>query len=503
MQRIWRATLVAVIALALAACTNAGANSGSGSVDKIKIGTLLDVTSWDPAQADIGFDGPYLSAVYDPLVALDKNSRPIPALATSWTYSPDRRTLTMRLRSGVKFTDGQTFDAAAAVRNLQHLKAGVRSGQTYANVTGFREVDPTTIAIHLRKKDDALLYSMGLGRSWMASPAAIKAKSLSLQPTGSGPYAYEPGKSTPGSQYVFSRKNAHWDRTTYPFSGVSVYPIADPTASFNAMLSGQLDVAYANAADKPHAKRNGWNIASKVATWVGIQYTDRTGKQLKPLGDVRVRQAINHAFDGAAILKSVGQGAGVATNQVFPAGDPAYDASLNDTYAFDMDKAKQLMADAGYADGFRVTLPMSSIFQAWQPAVQQILGQLGIKVSWKNLSPADYQKNAATYPMFIAVVALDSNSAASVDGRIASRQWFNPNPSTEAFPELHKLLGEIGTTTGDKQLAQIRKLNAAVTQQAWQDVWYQADNTYFSKKGITVTPITGMMFPTLRFLQRG
>ncbi|MER0247274.1 ABC transporter substrate-binding protein [Streptomyces sp. HSW2009] len=503
MQRIWRATLVAVIALALAACTNAGADSGSGPVEKIKIGTLLDVTSWDPALADIGFDGPYLSAVYDPLVALDKDSHPVPALATSWTYSRDQRILTMRLRSGVTFTDGQPFNAAAAVQNLQHLQRGVRSGQTYANVTGIREVDANTIALHLKKKDDALLYNMGLGRSWMASPAAIKAKSLAMQPVGSGPYTFNTGKSTPGSEYVFSKKAQHWDRKTYPFDSVNIFPISDPTASFNAMLSGQLNVAYANAADIPHAKRNSWNISAKVATWVGIQFTDRTGKQLKPLGDLRVRQAINHAFDGAAILKSVGQGAGVATNQVFPAGDPAYDPTLNDRYAFDMDKAKQLMADAGYADGFKVTMPMSSIFQAWQPAVQQILGQLGIKVTWKNLSPADYQKNASTYPMFVAVVALDSNSAASVDGRIASQQWFNPNPSTEAFPKLHQLLGDIDTTTGKEQLAHIRELNAAVTDQAWQNVWYQADNTYFSKKGVTVTPITGMMFPTLRFIQRG
>ncbi|MET9145789.1 ABC transporter substrate-binding protein [Streptomyces sp. NPDC004042] len=503
MQRIWRAALVAVVALALAACTNAAATSGSTSTDQLRIGTLLDVTSWDPANADIGFDGPYLSAVYDPLVALDKNSRPVPALATSWSYSPDYLTLTMHLRTGVSFSDGQRFDAAAAVRNLEHLKSGVRSGQTYADVTSVTEVDADTIALHLKKKNDSLLYYMGLGRSWMASPAAIKAKSLTAAPVGSGPYTFRAGESTPGSQYVFTEKPRHWDRATYPYRTVKVFPIADPTASFNAMLSGQLDVNYANAADIPYAERNGWNVASKVATWVGIQFTDRTGKQLKPLGDVRVRQAINHAFDGAAILKSVGQGSGVATNQVFPAGDPAYDASLNDRYPFDMGKAKRLLAEAGYPDGFRVTMPMSSIFQAWQPAVQQILGQLGIKVTWKNMSPADYQKNASTFPMFVAVVALDSNSAASVDGRIASRQWFNPNPSTEAFPEIQSLLGRIQAATGDRQTALIRELDAKVTDTAWQDVWYQANNTYFSMKGITVTPITGMMFPTLRFIQRG
>ncbi|GAA4761205.1 hypothetical protein GCM10023329_03100 [Streptomyces sanyensis] len=503
MKRIWRAALVAVAALAMAACTSTADPSGSATGEDIKIGTLLDVTSWDPAQADIGFDGPYLSAVYDPLVALDAGSRPVPGLAESWEYSPDHLTLTMELRTGVTFSDGEPFDAAAAVQNLEHLRAGVRSGQTYANVSEFKQVDEDTVAVHLKKKDDALLYYMGLGRSWMASPAAITAGTLATRPVGSGPYTFDPARSTSGSEYVFTKKSGHWDDGTYPFSTIHVQPIADPTASFNAMLSGQLDIAYANAADIPRAKDNGWNVASDVATWVGIQFTDRTGKELEPLGDLRVRRAINHAFDGAAMLKSVGQGAGVATNQVFPAGRSVHDASLDDLYAFDLAKARKLMAEAGYPDGFPVTMPMSSIFQPWQPSVQQTLGKLGIKVTWKNMSPADYQKNAATYPMFVAVLALDSNPAASVDGRITSQQWFNPNPSVEDFPEVAELVGQIEAATGDEQLPLIHRLNQQITELAWQDVWYQANNIYFSTEDITVTPITGMMFPTLRFIQRG
>ncbi|MGH8966241.1 MAG: ABC transporter substrate-binding protein, partial [Actinomycetes bacterium] len=165
MTRTWRAALTAAAACVMAACTlsactsigsTAGGSDG-GPVDALKIGVFLDVTSWDPALADIGFDGPYLSAVYDPLVALDAESNPIPALATSWEYSPDFRTLTMDLRTGVTLDDGQAFDAAAAVANLEHLKAGARSGSTYRNVESVEAVDPDTIVIHLTEKDDALL----------------------------------------------------------------------------------------------------------------------------------------------------------------------------------------------------------------------------------------------------------------------------------------------------------------------------------------------------------
>ncbi len=410
----------------------------------------------------------------------------------------------MDLRSGVTFDDGKPLDAEAVVKNLEHLRAGARSGQAYLNVDGVKAVDSDTVEIHLKKKDDALLYFMGLGRSWMASPAAIDAGTLAAGPVGSGPYTYEKDRSTPGSEYVFTKKAQHWDETTYPFKSVRLFPITDQTASFNAMLSGQLNVSFANPTNNAQAKEQGWNIASKVASWVGVQFVDRTGDRLKPLGDVRVRQAISHAFDGAAILKSVAEGAGVATTQVFPAeGDKVYDAALNDRYAHDMAKAKRLMAEAGYPDGFSVKMPMSPIFQAWQPAAEQTLGQLGIKVTWDEVSMPDYQKNAPTYPMFLAVISMDSNPAATVSGQFATEQWFNPTPSTDEFPEMKALLTQIEEATGDEQIELMRKFNAKAVDLAWHDVWYQAYNTYFSVKGVTVTPITGMMFPTLRFIQRG
>ena len=177
MTRTLTAALVAVAAAtALAGCTSSSGDTGGGGAgtDELKAGVFLDVTSWDPANADIGFDGPYLSAVYDPLVALDKDAKPVPALATSWEWSADRLTLTMKLRDGVTFDDGQKFDATAAVANLQHLKSGVRSGQAYLNVASVGAKGADAVEIKLSKRDDALLYFMGLGRSWMASPAAIQ-----------------------------------------------------------------------------------------------------------------------------------------------------------------------------------------------------------------------------------------------------------------------------------------------------------------------------------------
>lgn len=512
MKRTRRAAFVAAVAtaaLALAGCSSSGGSSaggggGSGSdINDLKIGTFLDVTSWDPANADIGFDGPYLSAVYDPLIQLDKDSKPIPGLATSWDWSADRMTLTMHLRDGVTFEDGQKFDAQAAVANLQHLMTGVRSSQAYLNVASVDAKDASTIELHMKKRDDALLYFMGLGRSWMASPAAIQSGALKDGPDGSGPYTFDKADSRPQSHYVFKKKADHWDAKTYPFQTVELFPITDQTASLNAMLSGQLNVNFSNAADIPKAQQNGWNVAQKVATWVGVQFVDRTGQQVPALGDQKVRQAISYAFDGAGILKAVGNDAGVATDQLWPVSSPVYDKSLNGKYKTDVAKAKQLLSEAGYANGFSLKMPMSPIFQAWQPAADQTFKQIGVKVEWVNMSMADYQQKAPTYPMFLSVVAMDSNDMATLTDQVTTAQWYNPTPSVDAFPDVKALVDKVEQAAPDQQTELLKQLNQKLVDLAWWDVWYQAKNTYFSVKGITVTPITGMMFPTLRFIQRG
>ncbi|GAB3886544.1 hypothetical protein GCM10029964_051010 [Kibdelosporangium lantanae] len=495
-------TVAATVAGTLAGCTSSSGATGGGDTNDLKAGVFLDITSWDPANADIGFDGPYLSAVYDPLVALDKDAQPVPALATSWEWSTDRLSLTMHLRQGVTFDDGQKFDASAAVANLRHLKDGVRSGQAYLDVADVDAKDPATVEIKLSKRDDALLYFMGLGRSWMASPAALQ--KLADGPVGSGPYTYDKAASTPQSQYVFTKKPSHWDAATYPFPTVRLFPITDQTASFNAMLSGQLNVQFANAANTPKAKENGWNIAQKAASWVGVQFADRTGSQVKALGDQKVRQAISYAYDAAGILKAVGNDAGTTTNQLWPVDSPIYDKAMNGKYQTDMAKAKQLLGDAGYPNGFSVKMPMSPIFQAWQPAANQTFGELGIKVEWQDMAMPDYQKNAPTYPMFLAVIAMDANDMATLTDQVTSAQWYNPNPSVDKFPEVQQLVDQVQQAEpGPAQTALLKRLNTKLVDLAWWDVWYQANNTYFSVKGITVTPITGMMFPTLRFIQRG
>jgi peptide/nickel transport system substrate-binding protein len=486
--------------LALSACGSGGTETTptkAAAGGPLNIGNFADVTSWDPSLADVGFDGPYLSAVYDPLIAVDGDGKPVPALATKFETSADYKTVTLTLRTGVKFSDGEKFDAAAAVQSLNYLKQGARSGEAYASVDKFEAVGADTVKIDLKERDDTLLYFMGIGRSYMMAPKAIDAGTLAKEPVGSGPYTLA-STSVAGSEYHFTKVANHWDAKQFPFDPLAIYPIQDATARDNAMMSGQINVNYADDTALQQAKQNGWNIAEKVSGWVGLQFTDRAGEKFKPLGDEKVRQALNYAFDGASILKSVGNGAGKVSNQVFPAGMPGNVESLNTMYKFNISKAKSLLAEAGYANGFSLHMPMSQVFQVWQPVVDQTFGDLGIKVTWDDMQYMDYQKNAPTYPMFVAFLSMDSNPVATVQRMINLPQWYNPTPEVDQFPDVQAAVQKVLTADPSDQITQIEALNKLVTQKAWFSIWYQANNSYTSTSNIAITPVVGMMFPTLR-----
>lgn len=490
--------------MALAAMTAAApdmgrAEGGAGDL-RMRIGNFLDVRSWDPALTDVGFTGPYLSAVYDSLVAVEPDGTPVPALATGWEWSDDLMTLTMTLREGVTFHDGTPFDAEAAVTVLRHLKDGALSRDAYSNVASFEVAGPHTIRIDMAQRDDSLLYMMGIARSWMVSPKALAAGTLAAEPAGSGPYVLDTARSVPGSEYHFTKVAGHWDTDRYPWDRITISPMLDPTARQNAMLSGQMEIIYGNANDLDQARMMGWNIAQSPASWVGLQITDRTGETFAPLADVRVRQAIAHAFDGAGIMQAFSAGAGVITNQLWVVGGPVNDPALNDRYPQDVARARALPAEAGYPDGLEIRMPVAPIFAVMQSIADQALRDIGITVTWEQLQMPDYQRNAPTYPMFFSFLALDTNPMATLKRQVTGEQWYNLKPHYKTVPELAELVARAEAARGEEQIAALRAVNAKRVDLACWPIWYQALNNHFSVPTIEVQGVTGMMFPQLRHI---
>lgn len=492
--------IIASASLLLTACSGGDGGSGAdgASVKPLSIGNFLDVTNWDPAAADLGFDSVYLSAVYDALVTTDEHGEPQPGIATKWEVSDDFTTVTFDIRTDATFSDGTPVDIDAVVKGLEHLRAGPTAQEAYTKVDSIEKVDEDTLEFHLTERDDTMLYLMGLGRSYLAAPAAIDAGTLSETPVGSGPYTLS-ADSVPGAEYAFEKVADHWDSDTFPFDPLKITPLSDGTAMLNAMEAGQLNLIYTDKTGSDLAEQHDWNVSKGLSMWAGLAFADRTGEMGSPLGDVRVRQALNYAFDTQGMHESIALGQGFVTNQVFPVGNPGNLESLDQTYAFNMDRAKALLAEAGYADGFDVSMPMAGPFQGYQAIVEQTFAELNITVKWEETDFMSYMGKAPSYPMYVAVIAMDSNPVATVERQIATPQWFNPNPGLGSIDGLQQQVDAVfAAEPGDAQLAEIERLNTLVTEQAYNAVWGQNENTYVSTADFTVQPVIGLMFPTLR-----
>lgn len=496
---------VALAVLVVTGCAGAAEKAGkqeSGSDDKISIGNFADVTSWDPARSDIGFNVLYLSAIYDPLVRAKSDGSPEPALAKSWNFTDHHKTLEMKLRTGVTFSDGEKFDADAAVTSLRYLKKGSGSSHAYKNVSTIKKSGTNKIAIRLKRRDDALLHWMSIGRSYMMPPKKIKQDSLKKTPVGSGPYKLDESKSTEGSSYSFKRVKKYWDKDRFDFDKVKIRPINDASSMRNAMKSGQIDVQYAQPTDVSEAKKHDWNVAEKPLQWAGLNILDHRGKKLKPLGDVRVRRALSYAFDSENMLKSIGDGSGTVSNQVFPSDGTVHDKKLTDRYKYNVDKAKKLMAQAGYKKGFSVKLPMAPPFEPWQAVVKQSLKKINVDVTWDKMQYTDYQNKAGSYPLYIAVLSLDSQPLGTLDRQLTGSWWYNPKPDYGHDKKLSALAKKAQQSGGKQRTEALTKLNHTLVDQAWMIPWYQANGIFISKSDIKIKPIGGIMFPPLEHITK-
>jgi peptide/nickel transport system substrate-binding protein len=175
----------------------------------------------------------------------------------------------------------------------------------------------------------------------------------------------------------------------------------------------------------------GFTVYPLQLNWAGLSLLDRDGRMSGPLGNVQVRQAINYAFDRAALLKDMSDGFGSVTSQVFPTSSPGYESSLDSYYSFDPAKARQLLAAAGYPHGFTLNMPsITAAFGASTYAlIQAELAGIGIGIK---ANYTDYQGSqiftailAPKYPATYFTLEEDPvPHCPKVSGLMRSGVWF-------------------------------------------------------------------------------
>lgn len=494
-----RTTVAAVAVAAALALSGCSTSTSSSDPASLTLATSFDFQSFDPGELTTGGEAPqYWMPVYDTLLTSEPDGSLSPGLATSWEYNEDNTVLTLQLRDDVTFTNGDKFDADAVKAAIEHTAQGSGADKwRSASISEATVISPTEVEFILAQPDPFLLTNLAFSAGAIGAPEALESPDIKTTPVGSGPYMLDTNATTIGSEFVYTRNPDYWNADAWPYDRISLKVIPDLTARVNAVKSGQADGAWIDQATSKGFDETKFTLHTAPVDWVGINIADRDGITQPALADVRVRQAISMAFDREKILENVDSGAGVITEQMWSEGTAAFDPALEGTYPYDPERAKELLDEAGYPDGFDIEMMDLSIRAKYQPIVQQYLAAIGIRVSYVPINPANLFEEFANprYSLHIASIGggadpWDNLTTVLPDG------FFNTFHTQT--PELDAIVQEIRVTSGEEQVSAYQEANRYVTDNAWVAPWYKLNSFYVTASDITTERLFGSVAPLIR-----
>jgi peptide/nickel transport system substrate-binding protein len=497
------ATLGVVATGGLAGCASTGGAAPKDDWSELTVAAVAEPTSFDPAQAAQANYAQYFQPVFDTLIRRMPDGSLAPMLATDWSLSEDGRTATLDLRDDVTFSDGTAFDADVAKQNLLRFRdAGGPFAANLADVADVVVVDDDTIELEMSTPDPDIFEYLGNSAGYMASPAQFESDSVATAPIGSGPYVLDRTQTASGAQYTYVKRDDYWDDTAEWdwFDTLVIKPIPDPSARMNAMKSGEVDTGIIEPKQIPEAEKSGLNVTTFQVNWYGLSIFDRDGAMVPALADPRVRQAINYAIDDEAILTAVELGYGERTDQTFNTQSEAYNPDYDERYPFDPDKARELLKEAGYEDGFDVTMPSSSSMDpAMLAAVAQDLRAVGIRVTYQEVSPADFipSLRGGKFAMTWMSFAEPPTAWGTV------HQFLQPGSAWNVLKTQDDRIDDAVETAlanlTDPEVydAAMQEINDVVVEDAWNAPFYRVQQGVVSRVGLTVVGQAGQAAPSI------
>ena len=480
----WKATAatIAIAAIALTGCAGGGDDSGTsdtGRADRLTLTAIIGPTSYDIGQgAEYGNRSPFFQAVFDTLLQKNGEGEIEPWLATEWEYNEDNTVLTLTLRDDVEFTDGTPLDAEAVVASLERFRDGTSPQAATLAGKEFAATDATTVTITQPAPDPSLVNLLSIAPGLIQAPSTFDDPDSATEPVGSGPYVLDTAASVTGTTYVYTANPDYWNPDAVKYDNLTINVIEDPTATLNALKAGEANGAkIVNNDTIPEIEASGWTIESNELDFQGLLLFDRAGTMAPELADVRVRQAINMAFDREALLDALQAGYGTVTEQVFPETSVGYDEALDSTYGYDPEAAKELLAEAGYPDGFTLDMMSTPAFQTTFDLVAQQLADIGITVNYTDPGTGNFITDmlAPKYPA--TWMALEQNPDWQlINFMIAPDATFNPFHSQD--PQVDEYIATIQTGMQEEAEQATKDLNAWIVENAWFAPFYRVQGTY-------------------------
>jgi len=434
---------------------------------------------WPPKA--VGNDALGMKPVIECLVRQDNMGTIHPWLATAVKVSPDKKSVTFALRKGVKFHDGSDFNAEVVKFNLQAQKDAKRPG-TRAWIS-IEVVDDYAVRLNLSRYENTMIGRLSGNLGAMVSKTAVEKNGIEwarLHPVGTGPFRFVSFKRDVVSKYV--RNDEYWNKGLPYLDGVELHVIKDPMTQQAAMRKGEAEVLAVEwgkmAAD---LKALGFKLLTAPAGLVTIM--PDSANPDSPFADKRVREAVSYAIDREAIEKGKGYGLLKALYQFSSPGTIAYIPDFEGR-RYNPEKARQLLADAGYPNGFKTKLiPMPfGIDRDIMVAVQSYLGEIGIKV---DIDFVDYGRYSE-YRMKGWHDALLCQPIGLFPNFNQTLQWYfatdSPQfPSLKRAPGYQDLLVE-SLSTMDLEKEKVQKVVMKIFDEAMLIPIHDTGRAYFTQK---------------------
>ncbi|OLP45016.1 ABC transporter substrate-binding protein [Rhizobium oryziradicis] len=419
---------------------------------QVTIGMAIEPTGLDPtAAAPVAIGQVTWQNIFEGLVAIDQNGKIIPQLAKSWTISADGLTYTFHLQDGVKFHDGEAFDASVAKFSLERARGADSINpqkRFFASIDHIETPDSNTLVLKLKQPTGSLIY-------WLAWPASVmvapkSAADNKITPIGTGPFKFVSWAK--GDRVQLKANPDYWNTSVnLGLTGATFRFISDPQAEAAALKSGDVDAFAEFLAPELMESFKG---DDKLITVIGnteLKVVAGINNARKPFNEKRVRQALMMAIDRKTVIDGAWSGYGTAIGSHYTPNDPGYIDTTN-VLPYDPPKAKALLAEAGYPNGFSFTIKTPQMAYAPRSAeiMQAMFAEIGVTMT---IQPTEFPAKwvadvfkATDYDMTIVA------HAEPMDIDIYARDPYYFNYKNPAFDEIMKTIQATSDLAAQNQL---------------------------------------------------
>ncbi|QJW83601.1 ABC transporter substrate-binding protein [Ramlibacter terrae] len=355
--------------------------------------------------------------VFETLTKVHPDGTVTPLLAESWEVSPDLTTYTFRLRKGVKFHNGEPFNAQAVKFSFERAgseKSTNKDKRTYANLS-VQAVDEHTVVLLTKEIDPDFPFMMGQATAIIVEPKS--AETNATKPVGTGPYRLE--NWVKGSSITLSKWDGYRNAAAIKLRRATFRFIADPAAQVAALMAGDVDV-FQRVTPRSVTQFKGNNKFRVIVSGSRAKTIPALNNKKKPLDDVRVRRAISAAIDRKAVIRGAGDGYGAPIGSHYPPSAPGY-VDLTGVNPYNPDKARALLKEAGVSNlELTITLPPPPYARRGGEVIASQLSKVGINAKLQNVEWAQWLSNVygnKNYDMTIIshVEPFDLNNFAKPD----------------------------------------------------------------------------------------